>query len=217
METKATQGAVLAPSGLRAMPTASGHSVLLANEDFALYHLHITRFMTDLRPEGQTETELVQRLADTEWRLNRLTRIEMGIYARGHVEFSGLFCNEDPDIQSLLIEQHILCAYSRDLKGLASQESRLRRYAADDLARLQCLQTSRREKEDNAATAAIIERQPYSVQAVEAEPIMTSETLLRAFDFTSDADCASSTPLHSRRALAGHKTPRKGNREAWKH
>ncbi len=209
---KAMQTAVSASTGLRAMPTATGHSVLLANDEFPLYHLHITRFMTDLRPEGQSETELVQRLADTEWRLNRLMRVEMGFYARGHVEFANLFAEQDPEIQSLLIEQQILCAYSRQLKDLALQESRLRRYATDDAARLACLQSARKEQEAQRVTPTLSVQLQSCSRPMDVTALPTSDTLLNGFDFSSDADCSFSTPLHSRPALAGHKSRRKGDR-----
>lgn len=214
METKAMQTATSTSSGLRVMPIATGHSVLFANEEFPLYHLHVTRFMTDFRPEGQSETELVQRLADTEWRLNRLTRLEMGIYARGHIESANLFTNENPDIQSLLIEQHIQFAYSRQLKELALQETRLRRYAAEDTARLQCLQNTRKEQEAQKAAATLAIKSQGPSSTIDVSALLTSETLLNGFDFSSDADCKLSTPLHSRRALAGHKSTRRDNRVA---
>ncbi len=209
---KAMQTAVSASSGLRAMPTATGHSVLLANDEFPLYHLHITRFMTDLRPEGQTETELVQRLADTEWRLNRLMRVEMGIYAQGHIEFAKLFADQDPEIQSLLIEQQILSAYSRQLKDLALQESRLRRYVTDDTARLACLQNTRKEQEAQQAAAILSLPSQGCNRPLDVNTLPTSDTLLNSFDFLSDGDCTFSTPLHSRPALAGHKSRRRGDR-----
>ena len=214
MQTKAMQTAASTSTSLQVMPTASGHSVLLASEEFPLYHLHVTRFMTDLQPEGQTETELVQRIADTEWRLNRLTRLEMGIYARGHIESASLFANEDPAIQSLLVEQHILSANARQLKDLALQESRLRRYVTEDMARLTCLQNTREEQEAQQAVATLSTEILKPSDSLDMRALLTSDTLLNGFDFSSDAGCRLSTPLHSRPALAGHKSPRKGNRAA---
>ena len=212
MQTNAMQTAASASSGLRVMPTATGHSVLLANEEFPLYHLHITRFMTDLRPETQSETELVQRIADTEWRLNRLTRQEMAIYARGHIECAGLFANEEPEIQSLLIEQHIMSANARQLKDLGLQESRLRRFIAEDMSRLTCLQQSRKEQEAQQSANTLSFDAQKASDMLGIHDLLTSDTLLNGFDFSSGGESTVSTHLHSRPALAGHRSTRKGNR-----
>ncbi len=142
-----TETQPVSASQLRVMPTASGHNVLLSRADFDLYHLHVTRFFTHYRPEGQMESEFVQRLADTEWRINRIARLEMSLYAHGQVEFAGLFANEDGNVQTLLLEAHAHQVYARQLKELSVQESRLRRYFEKDQAALADLQTSRESRE----------------------------------------------------------------------
>ncbi len=157
---------VFAASQLRVMPTRSGHNVLLSATDFELYHLHITRFFTHYRPEGQMESELVQRLADTEWRINRIARLEMALYAHGQVEFASLFVTEDPNVQSLLLEAHTHNAYARQLKELSIQESRLRRYFEKDAAALADLQADRvREGQEQKQQAS---------EATAMQPIQTA-------------------------------------------
>ena len=170
-----------AASPLRVMPTASGHNVLLAGADYGLYHLHITRFFTHHRPEGQRESELVQRLADTEWRINRIARLEMALYAHGQVEFAHLFAIEDPNVASLLLEAHTLKVYGRQVKELALQESRLRRYFDKDAAALADLQRDRQSQEQEGHPPAIGISQP--VQAVHAAPAPAQRP--NGFEFSS--------------------------------
>src|SRR5580700_10520003 len=51
----------------------TGHVIVLPAEDHAAYESHTQRFFADLQPNGALETQLVQSLADTSWRLNRST------------------------------------------------------------------------------------------------------------------------------------------------
>jgi hypothetical protein len=59
-----------AVSSLNAVKTGlTGRAVLLASEDVAAYEEHIERFRRTFQPVGDHETQLVQNLADTQWRL----------------------------------------------------------------------------------------------------------------------------------------------------
>ncbi len=130
------------------MPTASGHAMLLSSDEFPIYHLHITRFLTEFQPQGQWESDLVQRIADNHWRLDRIARLEMGLYARGGLEFASHYAGEDENVRSLLIEAHIHVTYARQFNNLSIQEARLRRYIDTDLTELRQLQAKRIERED---------------------------------------------------------------------
>ena len=147
MKSNAAEVNSTSKSQFRVMPTASGHNMLLSAEEFPIYHLHITRFLTEFRPQDQWEAELVQRIADNHWRMDRIARQEMGLYARGRLEFASLYPEEDGNARSVLIEAQILLAYGRPLNNLSVQESRLRRYIEKDLAELRRLQAERTERE----------------------------------------------------------------------
>src|SRR5438874_10633244 len=83
-------------SSLNAVKTGlTGRTVLLPGDDAALYEAHVSEFMKRLAPVGENEQNLVQSLADTEWRLLRIPALEMGIYAVGRIEFAELFATED--------------------------------------------------------------------------------------------------------------------------
>ena len=51
-----------------------------------LYEVHVSEFIQRFAPAADDERNLVQSLADTEWRLLRIPSLEMGIYALGHLE-----------------------------------------------------------------------------------------------------------------------------------
>lgn len=124
----------------------TGRTVLLPTDDAALYEAHINQFAKRFAPVGDDERNLVQALADTEWRLMRIPSLELGIYAIGRVELAGLFPDEEPGIRQQMIEAKILLTYKRDLSNLSIQETRLRRHRENDLAALKELQEARRQE-----------------------------------------------------------------------
>jgi hypothetical protein len=104
----------------------------------------------------------VQSLADTEWRLQRIPSLEMGIYAVGRLEFADLFPQEDPEARKHLIEAKIFLAYQRQLNNLSIQENRLRRQREKDTAGLRQLQEIRMRREN----ALLDEAASQYIQAV---------------------------------------------------
>jgi hypothetical protein len=51
-------------------------SVVVPLQSLDAYRLHVERYMDKCQPEGPIETDLVQSLADTAWRQNRINDIE---------------------------------------------------------------------------------------------------------------------------------------------
>src|SRR2546429_9839212 len=89
-----------AKSSLNAVKTGlTGRTVLLPEDDAALYQTHVSESMKSYEPAGDDERNLVQSLADTTWRLLRIPSLEMGIYAVGRLEFSDLFANEEEAVR----------------------------------------------------------------------------------------------------------------------
>ena len=69
-----------AASSLNALKTGlTGRTVLLPGDDAAAYQGLIESFVKRHAPVGDAEQNLVQSLADTEWRLQRIPALEMGI------------------------------------------------------------------------------------------------------------------------------------------
>src|ERR1700722_14717162 len=67
----------------------TGQIVVMPTEDLAAYQLHLESFTDEYHPQGATEANLVQALADCSWRLNRAAAME--------ANFLSLFAVKAPD------------------------------------------------------------------------------------------------------------------------
>ena len=86
-----------AVSSMNAVKTGlTGRTVLLPSEDAEAYRQHLAAYENEFKPVGLRECELVQSLADIQWRLQRIPGLEMAIYARGRDEFAEQFEEFDP-------------------------------------------------------------------------------------------------------------------------
>jgi hypothetical protein len=136
-------------SSLNALKTGlTGRTVLLPSEDAAAYVSHIDGYRAEYSPVGIRETELVQSLADTSWRLRRIPGLEMAIYALGRCEFHGCFDEHDPSLRDGMIELQTHLKYEKQLRNLHIQESRLTRRFASEAKELRELQRERKEREN---------------------------------------------------------------------
>src|SRR3954470_4892690 len=139
-----------AKSSLNAVKTGlTGRTVLLPSEDAAVYQEHVTRFQKELQPVGERETELVQSLADTQWRLDRIPGLEFGLFALGRKRYADLFEEEtDEQVRAALLDAHILMTAAKHFKNLHLQESRLRRQYRQDLQELRERQAQRKKEQE---------------------------------------------------------------------
>jgi len=210
LSTGPTSEAGKAKSSLNAVKTGlTGRTVLLPGDDAARYEAHVAQFFGGFQPVGDDERNLVQSLADTEWRLQRIPGLEMGIYALGRLEFAELFTTEDEAVRRHLIEAKIFLAYQRQLNNLSIQEGRLRRQREKDTAVLRDLQDQRRRKRqallDEAARQYIQavheDRQDdfddpvklgfeFSLAEIEVRAIDLDPTLFADWDPDSDEEAA---------------------------
>jgi len=142
-----------AKSSLNAVKTAlTGVTVLLPSDDVQAYEAHVQQHIADYSPINPAEKNLVQRIADADWRINRIASLEAGVYAIGLRKLADLHPDEqDPAVRQSLIKSEIYLAYRRDLNNLALQERRLRNHQTADLVKLQALQKERQEKNDEKA------------------------------------------------------------------
>jgi hypothetical protein len=133
-----------AKSSLNAVKSGlTGFTVLLPNDDVALYEAHVAALTAQHSPVGPAEQALVQSIANAEWRLRRIETLEFGIYAMGNLEFAPEFANEPDHLRANLIQGKTYMAYKKDLRNLQLQESRIRRHRQDDLDELNDLQGRR--------------------------------------------------------------------------
>ena len=135
-----------AKSSLNAVKTGlTGHTVLLPTDDAAAYQTHVERYREEFEPNGFLEEQVVQTLADTQWRLNRLPTLESGFLALARRRCApDLFADEaDGQIRAVLLEADAHELAQNSLQNLHCQENRLRRQYALQLQELERLQNER--------------------------------------------------------------------------
>ena len=146
-----------AASRLNAVKTAlTGRTVLLRSDDAEAYRHHIAAYEHEYKPAGLRERELVQSLADTQWRLNRIPGLEMAIYAQGQVELEADFEEHPPELRGSMIELQTHVKYEKQLRNLHIQEARLVRRYQNEMNELRELQKERHARSENAASTAAI-------------------------------------------------------------
>ena len=145
-----------AKSSLNAVKTGlTGRTVLLPAEDAEAYETHLLHYVEAFAPMGEGEIQLVQSLADTQWRLARIPNLEAGFFALGRLRCAELFEEEkNPEARRAMIDAHILIEDAQHFKNLHLQESRLTRRYGQDLKELKELQAERKkEQEEKEGTA----------------------------------------------------------------
>jgi hypothetical protein len=128
----------------------TGRTILLPAEDAASYEAHVERYRQEFQPVSARETQLVQNLADTQWRLDRIPSLENGIFALGRLRYAELF----PDKEAMhLLDAHILMHEAKHFQNLHRQESRLRRQYRQDAQELKELQAKRQKEQEEQEQA----------------------------------------------------------------
>jgi len=75
----------------------TSHTIVLPAEDLDAYQEFTKQFFDDLKPVGILEKQLVQSLADTSWRLNRIPALENSLLALGFSEHADNITTEHPE------------------------------------------------------------------------------------------------------------------------
>ncbi len=122
-------------------------SAVLPSEDPAAHQDHGRQFFNEYQPATPTESQLVQELIDTSWRLNRIPLLEAKVLARAAAPVS-----LDQEITFDIVDAHRLIA------NLGIQGHRLSRQFQKSLETLREIQADRahRERRDlNDATALL--------------------------------------------------------------
>lgn len=171
-----------AKTSLNAVKTGlTGHTVLLPGDDAAAYEQHLRDYEHELQPVGPLECALVQSLADTAWRLDRIPGLEMAIFAQGSIQFANLFDDHEPSLRPGLIELHTFLTYEKQLRNLQLQEARLHRRREKDSAELRNLQKQRdRREREQLETAAKL----YTAAKHDGKPFDSAEF---GFEFSNEA------------------------------
>jgi hypothetical protein len=125
----------------------TGQVTIVPTTDAAPYAQLLSDYQTELQPVGFQESNLVQTLAETTWRVRRSVALESAIFAKGRIEFAKQFAEHNPGIRESLIDVHTFLTYEKQIRGLQLQEARLSRRADKVSAELRTLQQERRKQE----------------------------------------------------------------------
>src|SRR5690242_12094131 len=94
-----------AKSSLNAVKTGlTGRTVLLPSDDVAEYERHLAAYAEEFAPVGLLETNLMESIAGTDWRLRRIPGLESALFAKGRIEFAELFNEQDLAARPHLID-----------------------------------------------------------------------------------------------------------------
>lgn len=127
----------------------TGRTVLVAAGDAAEYERHLAAYAAEFQPIGLLETNLVQSIADTDWRLRRIPALEAALFAKGRLEFADLFDEHELAARPHLIDAHTFIAYERQIRSLQLQEARLARRRDKEIAELRALRDARIQKQQD--------------------------------------------------------------------
>ena len=128
----------------------TGQIVVMPTDDLAAYQSHLKSFEAEYTPQGATEANLVQALADTSWRLNRVAALETNLLTLGATTASPLTGAPD-QIQDAMSIVAALESQSKALSNLSLHSARLSRQFERTVAQLRDLQKTRRSHEERDA------------------------------------------------------------------
>jgi hypothetical protein len=127
----------------------TGQIVVMPTEDLQAYQLHLKSFTDELNPKGAIEANLVQALADTSWRLNRVAALETNLLTLGIANAQSPITDAPNQVQDAFSIVASLESQSKALSNLSLHSQRLSRQFERTVAQLRELQKVRRIKEDS--------------------------------------------------------------------
>jgi len=125
----------------------TGQIVVMPTEDLHAYQLHLKSFTEEYDPKGATEANLVQALADTSWRLNRVAALETNLLTMGVATTCSPIADAPDQVQDALSIVAALESQSKALSNLSMHSQRLSRQFERTVTQLRALQQTRRLKE----------------------------------------------------------------------
>jgi len=146
----------------------TGHTIVLPSEDLAAYERHVQSFADEYQPQGATERQLVQDLADTAWRINRIPALENNLLTLAVTEHADSINVSHPEAQDALAMAKALVENHKALASLSMHGQRLSRQFQKSRELLVQIQHQRKRKEERELERAAdlvemhqVEEQPY--------------------------------------------------------
>jgi hypothetical protein len=125
----------------------TGQIVVMPTEDLAAYQQHLKSFADEYTPSGATESNLVQALADTSWRLNRVAALETNLLTMGIANAVSPITDAPSQVQDAFAIVAALESQSKALSNLSLHSQRLSRQFERTVTQLRALQEIRRSQE----------------------------------------------------------------------
>ena len=126
----------------------TGQTVVLPTEDHAAYERHSQSFLDEYQPKGATETQLVQSMIDSSWRINRAAAIETNLFSLGITEMEDRIPASQPDADAALAMAMAFREHARAFSQISIYSQRLARQFERALEQLRAIQEERRTRED---------------------------------------------------------------------
>ena len=122
----------------------TGQTIILPAEDLVAYQDFTRTFFDHYKPVDIIEKQLVQSLADTSWRLNRVAALEHNLMGLGFDEHSDSITTEHPEAHAALVTTKAMREETPSLAVLRLHTARLARYFKETLKQLNDAQEKRR-------------------------------------------------------------------------
>jgi hypothetical protein len=125
----------------------TGQTVVMPSEDQSAYQRHSRSFLDEYQPKNATETQLVQFLTDTSWRLNRAASIETNLFSLGITEMEDRIRASHPEAESALAMALAFREHLHAFAAISGNSQRLARQFERTLVQLRQIQADRRAAE----------------------------------------------------------------------
>jgi len=148
----------------------TAQSPLLPSEDLAAFERHRQAILDEYRPQGPTESQLVDELADTSWRLKRIPALEASLFRLQAALPAGSVNVDVPDLETCLAVTEALRRQERMLNALSAHGNRLHRQYHKTLDHLRYIQADRKKTEQRTIQQACGVLEMYKRKGLPFDP-----------------------------------------------
>jgi hypothetical protein len=148
----------------------TGQTVVMPGENLEIYGSFCLAYFKEWQPQGQTEKQVLQTLADTQWRIHRANAFELAVYANGHEKLGDKIQVEHPEVHAALTAGLLEIEQSKVFDRISRHTSRLKREFRGTLQELQSLQAQRRQREQQELDDAALLRQVHEMKQTTFTP-----------------------------------------------
>ena len=165
-------------------------ALLLPAGDRPAYQECVNIIFNEYQPATPMEQLVIQEVADTTWKLQRVFVYEAGLFAKGRMENKNLFGADicAPEDRHLIEEGEIQHTYSKSLTNLSLQQGRSQRHLERKIAQFEKLRSEREVFEvaeaDTAQNSVLGDPKDTRPAHESVGPVFTLEYLASRIEFT---------------------------------